>query len=351
MDLSDFLIELQKYLRLEPTLIIGTGLSCSVGLPGMTHLSAYLNTNINSHTCNIDIVDEWRSIYSDVLKNGLEAALLSKTVSTKLLDEIIKLTYRCVNDSEKKLLLDIDSLKNSDYKFPALLKHLFNSLSPDTAFLDVITPNYDRLVELSCEICDLPYTTGFSGGIYKYYSDRNWSKSYCQNPTIVKGKVGSSYSVIHKIRIFKPHGSLGWKEDNDGKFCDCEHELPGCNPTIITPGTSKYEKVSTNFIFDAHRTRAMESISQAKSLIFIGYGFNDDHLQTTALHKIAQGIPVLVLTKTLSDKALKIVNEHPRIMAVSDNNDGRTKVVTDGNEYILHGDFWSINSFIKCTIL
>jgi hypothetical protein len=56
--------------------------------------------------------------------------------------------------------------------------------------------------------------------------------------------------------------------------------------------------------FDKHRERANEEIDRASRFLILGYGFNDDHLETHLKPKLRAGRPTLLITLQVSEAAL-----------------------------------------------
>lgn len=102
------------------------------------------------------------------------------------------------------------------------------------------------------------------------------------------------------VHLCKPHGSLDWYEVA-GRPIRSDVPLRG-RRLIVAPGDTKY-RAGYEKPFDAHRERANHAIDRAASLIVVGYGFNDDHLQTHLKPKVAGGTPTVIVARTLSAKA------------------------------------------------
>ena len=85
---------------------------------------------------------------------------------------------------------------------------------------------------------------------------------------------------------------------------------------IITPGLNKY-RAGYDAPFDKHRELANDHIKKAARLLTVGYGFNDDHLQTHLEQRIKDGAPTLILALAASDKAKALARTAPRCVCVS----------------------------------
>ena len=85
---------------------------------------------------------------------------------------------------------------------------------------------------------------------------------------------------------------------------------------MITPGINKY-RAGYNSPFDKHRDLANDYIKLAGRLLVVGYGFNDDHLQTHLVRRIQDGTPTLILNRAASSKVEKLAEESPRCVCLS----------------------------------
>ena len=125
----------------------------------------------------------------------------------------------------------------------------------------------------------------------------------------------------------------------------------GTVPLIITPGTSKYRK-SFRSAFDDQRSSGNRAATKATRLMFIGYGFNDDHLEEYLCPGLKLAKPSLILTKELSDNARRVVENSRGIdvtaLCAVSNDDLRTRIVTSaGEEIIVDEQLWNLEGFNK----
>lgn len=97
--------------------------------------------------------------------------------------------------------------------FTSLLNHLtFNQNE-----LIIITPNYDRLIEIACEIAGLEISTGF---INSYHCINNPEVELdkfkiAHSIKTTRGKSTVQIRTKKHVKIFKPHGSLDWFKADD----------------------------------------------------------------------------------------------------------------------------------------
>jgi hypothetical protein len=161
----------------------------------------------------------------------------------------------------------------------------------------------------------------------------------------VKGGNRVRVSLKKHVKIFKPHGSLDWYEIK-GDVIRTQTEINE-RRLIITPGTSKFRE-GYQQPFDYHRESANKSIQKAKAILIIGYGFNDEQLEVHLVNKLREGVPTLVITKVLTQSAIKICANLDNVTLVSvGENDDQTKISINGIETKHDSKWWSLSEFIE----
>jgi hypothetical protein len=117
---------------------------------------------------------------------------------------------------------------------------------------------------------------------------------------------------------------------------------------MITPGVNKY-RAGYNSPFDKHRDLANDYIKQASRLLVVGYGFNDDHLQTHLERQIKNGTPTLIISRSASSKVERLAYDSPRCVCLTKMTTfSGVKVVTKGNLFEKEGpDLWDIGVLAK----
>jgi hypothetical protein len=140
--------------------------------------------------------------------------------------------------------------------------------------------------------------------------------------TVPKGKKKNKEPRTKKhIQLHKVHGSLNWFNTGKGLFEDntlSYHHLDE-NSTIerfiITPGDSKYQKAFLN-AFDSF-AYANEAVKGEGAFVFVGYGFNDDHIQNKIVSEILEEKkPGIIITNGLSGNAGKLLAHSEKLWAV-----------------------------------
>lgn len=346
--MDELLKLLQEYLRRNPIVIVGTGLSMSMGVSGMSGLLARLESNVPPR-CKGDrqMSDEWGRARDLIRKYGFEEGLSKQALDEKLLAIIVEETATLIERDDESLRLKIATDSTFTFPFASLIAHLFKSLSPSAPTLNIITSNYDHIVEYACDKMGIKCSTGFVGSIIQKFDLRGLDTNLFQQVEITRGhRVKKDFRQEGRIRLFKPHGSIWWRKGTFGTF-QSSRPIPGSQVAIITPGLAKYKKSLTDDVMNAHRERASDCIRKAASAIIIGYGFNDDHLQTSLLARLADGMDCLVLTKSLTAKARSVVHKYPQVLALEQRSGGTTRWFYKGNEHEVVESLWDLSTLVK----
>ena len=88
---------------------------------------------------------------------------------------------------------------------------------------------------------------------------------------------------------------------------------------------------------------------QAVRLLVVGYGFNDDHLQTHLVKRVQDGTPTLILNRSASAKVEKLAEESPRCVCLSKPTAwAGVAMVTKGHRFEHQGhDLWDLGVLAK----
>ena len=323
-----------------PKMIIGTGLSIAMNIPGMSKLTEKLEETFE----NIDdlgLKEKWNKYKGQIKDEGLEAALLEVPPNEELFIEKIRLIT-------SEFILDEEYDKHGNMfehtsGFEKLLKYLVGTVSVNNPVIDIMTPNYDRIIELICDKLKLPATLGFLGNMYQTF-----------NENILKHP-HEYFSKNHPlVRLFKPHGSVNWIKKNDREYQINDYNLLKRNSQyidIIAPGSMKYKLGMVNDIFRYHREIFNELITDSKknySIFIYGYGFNDQHFNS--VFKDTQK-DVVVLTRTIKQPFLKRAMEKENwtlFYKCEDKEDSAEEgsyMVYKGRRYPINRELWDIDVF------
>ena len=332
-------LRIQGFLQPNTVIVVGLGPSAAFGLPTMDTIAKRLLGEFSSGL-NVEDQKAW-SIVSERLKTGtgLESALQSVQLCDSLYEQIVRITGSEVIARESEA---IAAMFSSDVMppFARLLKYL----SPGSPALNVVTTNYDRLIEVQAELAGLGVDVGYPGSYASPYNPESSAKIH--KSRVKEGKSFRTRQDSH-VRVYKPHGSLDWTRAHGFVRRSMAHVVP--YPAIIAPGPSKY-RTGYEEHFARERELAIVALKAAQRFIVIGYGFNDDQLEQSWCYNLMCDKPLLILTKTLSPNALQLIAKSKFVLAMSEleGQNGCTLVSESKSDAkCVERDIWSLDGFMK----
>lgn len=314
--------------------VIGSGASCAYGLPSMGELSDHLLLRVPSGLgeANADLADEWGQIEASLRAvQSLEAAL-EGGVSQELADIITTLVADRVGESESDAVATI----LSDSKTSALGKLLEHALRV-TNVVDVVTTNYDRLIEVHAARAGIAVDSMYFGHTVGRFDPRRASDELLRVDTVAGRSQRTFVTTWPHLRLAKPHGSLDWFM-HGGNLFRSDLPLRGTR-RIIAPGGNKY-RLGYDAPFDAQRERANQAIDQASAFLFIGYGFNDEHLQTHIRSRFPH-VPSVIVSRELTSAAHQYLELNNNSMGIQAHEDG-CSVYVAGERTDLELPLWEL---------
>lgn len=317
-----------------PKLIIGSGLSVSMGIPGMHKLAdklAEVFLNEEDHS----LKETWK-LYEDTIKSeGLEAALLKVSHEEELFIQKIKEETSLYILKEEYSKHDV--IDNIDSGFEKLIEYLSLTVSNNDPLIDIMTPNYDRVIELICDKLKLPLTLGFSGNLYQTFNSQALKSPH------------SYYAKEALVRLFKPHGSINWVKKNDREYQIQDYNYLEKNYRaidIITPGNFKFKYGMTNNVFRLHREYFNDLLNDTDknySIFIYGYGFNDQHFDTVIEDTDKD---VLVLTKNINVRILEraLCNSNWTLF-YEETTSSQAYMIYKKQKFMIDKNLWNIDEF------
>lgn len=215
--------KIQKIIGDVPVVLAGTGASIPHGIPGMSQLAEYLQQELRSKY----VLDPSWGIISSRLDKGidLESALTNVTPepSDALVQDITVATWQFITKYDLKCFFDLMLTGNT---IP--LSRLFRKLAQTSKHnINIITTNYDRLIEYACDQAKLEIDDHFRGQYNRWFST-------------------SALNTRNIVNILKVHGSLDYFKDSNGtvRAIPMRDSIPtGYIPDIVPPGSNKYRTV------------------------------------------------------------------------------------------------------------
>lgn len=341
LELSNVKRHLQDHLQEGLLLVVGTGTSIAEGIPGMGPLADHLKMVIPAEL-RITPDPAWEDVVA-ALDGGdhLEAAMGKIGLKPGTVEAIVEATAVLISDAERKVIERVIAGERI-LPFTPFSKHLFKAGKQ----FHLITTNYDRLIELAVEAAGIGVDSRFCGYLHGKLDAKRSADAHRES--FVSGR-NSCFRSLPSLCIHKPHGSLDWFEVN-GNIVRCPVDI-GKVPVIITPGTSKYRE-SFRWAFDDQRTSGNRAATNATRLMFIGYGFNDDHLEQQLCPGLKLTKPSIIVAKELTVNAQRVIENSKDIDVVAlcavSVNDLRTRIITSkGEEVIVNEQLWNLEGFNK----
>jgi hypothetical protein len=336
MDTGELKTNIQKHLTDGLALIVGSGLSCAEGIPGMGQLAKHIIAKAEEYPVLRDYPN-WKALVGEIEAKGLEATFLSHQLPDELEAVIMLITADFLRIEEERIIAEVVAGKRT-LRFTRLLNHL---MKPNTG-IPIVTTNYDRLVELAAEDAGLGVHTMFCGQYLGKLNSKESKLSLCRE--VVQRSRSVSLTYRHHVCVFKPHGSLDWYLRNGQPVRYAGHL--DMQRLMITPGLNKFRS-GYNSPFDTHREEANKVIDSASRYLIVGYGFNDDHLETHLKPAIESGKPTILLTYEASDKAKALIKSSPNFMALEAAPSDATRVITKDEEWIEpNSSYWDVHGLV-----
>lgn len=324
----------QDFYGKAPVIILGSGASAAHGMSGMGALATYLVENTNVLGLSAAENDTWGK-FCQLLKDhvDLETALHQVAASEDLTSRIVRATWTLINSEDEQIF--IKSLQD-DSMFPLsrLLGHMFKS---NLKIINIITTNYDRLVEYACDQGRIHHYTGFTHGFFRQLAA----------PTEI--------TSARRANIWKVHGSLDWFQspwEETVALSNIQGIPDGYQPQIVTPGTQKYHKTHLE-PFRSIINNADQALNEAGSYLCIGYGFNDEHIQPKLMRNcFKQRAPITIITYALSDSVRRLIldGKAPNYLAIERGKTNDQSIVYSslgGSSLTVEKNIWSLEGYLS----
>ena len=343
--------QIQTVFRATPTVLIGSGFSCSYGLPSMWSLGEHLAINVGPKLEDSDAVFLWAYAIEEV-KSDLEKGLNNIANGAKGRESLIKIvreeTARLISEktciAESKILASVSPENHAPAR---LLKRLFEGAPQNTDCIPIITTNYDTIIELFCDIANLPVDTGFSGFRHRWARknpvfETHYRRSMATNN---RGTTTYNHSPCLTIKLLKPHGSINWHSTPIGPV-EVLHTYSSGPQSIVIPGPSKYEDSLVNTLFDGVRSEMNSAFNKARAFVAIGFGFNDDHLQGIIESRLSAHMPTVIITRDFTDNTKLLLKRFPHIIAICKYDEG-SACHCNGKIYYSSEKIWQLSDFLQ----
>lgn len=304
----------QGFLKNPPLIVWGSGATVSFGIPSMGALNERLKKEISDF---------------DTENDNLEIELGKEKYQEKM-PEIKNVIWNAINEADKLVLERLTNNQISDFHGIKLLIDKFTEVHPQV--LNIVTTNYDRVLEYAMSYHDVMFTDGFNGKILSTF-----------NENLFKSK-----NIVNLIKV---HGSLNWF-NIDGEIRYVTSCLEKYTPQIIAPGKSKY-KEAYNSPYRELIQKADNFIKTTSSFLVVGFGFNDEHLTPRIKTQIKKGVPLVLITKKITESTMAELRGAEKYILFEEKSASLTNVIYKSSNSekeqssILEGNFWQLSNFME----
>jgi hypothetical protein len=304
----------QTFLKSPPLVVWGSGATISFGLPSMRDLNEALKKEVEDF---------------DISNDNLEDELGKDKYQEKL-PQIKQVIWKEVNNADIFVLKKFIDNEIDDFNGIKLLIEKFIETHPQV--LNIVTTNYDRVLEHWLSYQGVNFTDGFDGKTLSIFNDDNF-----------KGG-----SIVNLVKV---HGSLNWFNAN-GEVRYLSGETANKTPKIVVPSKNKFEE-TYEVPYRELIQKSDALINNALSFLVVGFGFNDKHLTPRIEANIKKGIPLVLITKEVSGNTFKELKKAKKYILFEEAETGKTKVTYKENSSseekveIIDGDFWQLNEIME----
>ena len=330
--------EIQNIVSANPVLVIGSGASVPYNIPGMSKLASELKNFFSAKTYTNPESEKAVHEFIENLNHGmgLEEALLKTKATDEVENSIVYNVWNLVEQADRDVYMKM--LNGTDLALRSLLEFII--YKDPAKICNIVTTNYDRIIEYAACQTDAYINTGFTPNILGH--------PYNKIEFLPK-KLESEYTG--SLNIWKVHGSLDWfkKDDKVLSMANTSSIPNDYTPCIITPGTNKYERTQQEPYREIF-SHVDTVFNSATGFLCIGYGFNDSHVHPVLL-KIAKkrDVRILIVTKDIT-KPIEdnVINaDYDYIAIYSDGSNGTIFKTPSDSMSISNEIYWSVDGFEK----
>jgi len=305
---------IQTFLKNPPVIIWGSGATVALGVPSMWALNTAIEKKIKGFNPNGE---------------NLEIEL-GKSEYKSRMPEIKKIIWDAINEADEKVLAKLISDENGARDGIKGMVGKFRDAHPQV--VNIITTNYDCVLEHVMAFYGIPFTDGFEGKELSPFD------SYL-------------FQDKNMVNLVKVHGSLNWfKIESRVRYL--KQKTIDAPPVIICPGKNKYQEAYQTPYRELIQ-KADDFINGASSFLVVGFGFNDEHLTPKIKEKVGSGTPIVLITKEITGSCKSELSNAQKYVFLQEGNNENTNILfKTGKDDTVHdetigGDFWKLDRFME----
>lgn len=176
-------------------------------------------------------------------------------------------------------------------------KYIYNSRSIDSSKLSIFTTNYDLFNEFALENNSFSYTTGFTTELRQSFDINRFKYRLVDDTERYKDKW---QPVKKEANLYKIHGSINWFQDENEMLCQSNHAK---DKIVIYPTMLKHQETVQSPYSELFREFSTVLQKPNTTLIVMGYGFPDDHINNIISQNIQnQDFNLIIFGDMTEDK-------------------------------------------------
>ncbi|WP_338953140.1 SIR2 family protein [Fusobacterium nucleatum] len=309
--LSDILVEIETFLckNIEKTenlcFLIGSGCS-STAIPLMK--------------------DTFKKVKEPIIKNSRED-LLGNFKDSEDLEKYLNWLNKAIDflkdeesidyketkkDAQEQLIKSIDINYSNEValKILELYKKFYNIIfrirNKSKNPINVFTTNYDLFNEKALESLKINYCNGFNGFIERVFEPSIFKQRIVDEENRYKEKWNP---LKRYVRLYKIHGSIDWIEKDD-KIQQVQ-EYSGKENILIYPTQAKHFETQYTPYSELFREMSIKLQSPNTTLIILGYGFSDDHINNLIAQSLTnEDFNLIILSSLKEERAKEFFNKY-----------------------------------------
>lgn len=165
--------------------------------------------------------------------------------------------------------------------------------------VSIFTTNYDLFNEYALSEIGIRYTTGFTTNILSTFDINQFRYRFVDNVNRYKDKWSPEGK---EANLFKLHGSINWTQDNSGNLTETHDSS---KKVIIYPTELKNEETSKSPYAILFREFANQLQKPNTTLIVLGYGFPDEHINDVIAQNLKNDDFNLVVYSDIDEENVK----------------------------------------------
>ncbi|NMW63905.1 hypothetical protein HHJ76_11470 [Mobiluncus mulieris] len=234
------------------------------------------------------------------------------------------------NPKNQRLKKDLDSIKSEFLKYiprcssekyggetfdryVTFYESIFKERKPNQPKLSIFTTNYDLFNEYALDANNIVYTTGFDTSLKRYFNISRFNYRIVDDTDKYKDRW---QPTIKEANLYKLHGSINWKTTESGTLYQDDStnyensKIVDDNNVVIYPTILKHKETAQAPYSELFRSFANSLQRQNSTLIIIGYGFGDEHINTIIRQNLKnQDFNLIVFGDKLEERVKEFTNK------------------------------------------